>query len=191
MSDRYYAFDWAGESWARHAREQLKLFDEGKVEALFFAAFALRMGIEARLREYISAASKDKSKVKDYDARKLLAKLRERSPHAQKSFIVTFTPVEGGSPFPLTYTGITDALVAAHGKLSDLLHATFFRNNPEWAYRMPLKDKTPPSRSLTDIREWLAGVLAELDRATQGTLLSVGGEMFARLLDDEPGAAGQ
>lgn len=182
MSDRHYDFDWAGEAWVKRAREQLKLFDEGKVEALFYAACALRTGIEARLHEYISAATSQK--LKDYNAKKLLTKLREQRPQAQKSFTLTFTPVEGGTPFAVSYTGVSDALVAAHGKLSDLLHATFFQNNPHWAYRMPLRDKTPPSRSLTDVRDWLGEVADELDKATQGTLLGLGGSMFDGLFDD-------
>lgn len=123
-------------------------------------------------------------KVKEYDAKKLLMKLLERRPHAQKSATLTFVPVQGGTPFSMSYTGISDDLVDAHGKLSDLLHATFFQNNPDWAYRMSLRDKTPHSRSLTDVRHWLGQVVDELDKATQGDLLGVGGSMFEGLFDD-------
>jgi hypothetical protein len=143
----------------------------------------LRMGIETRLHEYLSVATS--KKVKDYDAKKLMMKLRERRPHAQKSFTLTFTPVPGGTPSSFSYTGISDDLVDAHGRLGELLHATFFRNNPDWPYRMPLRDKTPPSRSLTDVRDWLGRVADELEKATQGALLGVGGSMFEGLFDDK------
>jgi len=139
------------------------------------------MGIEKRLHEYISAAG---PKAKEYDAKKLLAKLRERAPYAQKTFSLVFKPHSAAEPFGMAFTGISDTLVAAHGKLGDLLHASFFHTNPHWAYRMRLRDQTPPSRSLADIRDWLGDVADELDKATQGTLLGLSGSMFEGLFDD-------
>lgn len=130
----------------------------------------------------MSAAGSEK--VKGYDAKKLLTKLRELRPHAQENVTLSFTPVQGGTPFAFSYTGITDALADYHGRLGALLHASFFRSNRDWVYRMPLQDKTPPSHSLTDFRVWLGEVADELDKATQGTLLGLNGPMFEGIFDE-------
>lgn len=119
MNPHYFDFDPSGEAWLDRAREQLKRFDEGYAEGLFYAAFALRMGIEGRLDEYIKAAGPEKA-----------------------------------------------------------------RNNGDWSYRMRLREKDPPSRSLLDVRDWLEEVALELDKATQGDLLAVRGSMFEGLFNN-------
>ena len=83
MTDKppFFVYDIPSASFAARAQAQLERFDAGHPDSLFYAALELRTGIEARLHEYISAA--DPGRVKDYDAKKLMAKLRRRSKHAR------------------------------------------------------------------------------------------------------------
>lgn len=175
MTDKppFFLYDIPSGSFAERAQMQLKRFDEGHPESLFYAAFELRTGIEARLHEYISAAHP--SRVKDYDAQKLMAKLRRRSKHADTAFRLHFRSPSGLSSTVLTYEPVTPMLIDAHAKLGDLLHFNFFRSNPDWFYTVSLVEHDPPSKSLVDVRKWLGEVVAELERVANSTLLSVGG----------------
>ncbi len=47
----YYAYHYDAGSHAERAQRQLQLFDAENLESLFYAAFELRTGIEARLYE--------------------------------------------------------------------------------------------------------------------------------------------
>ena len=121
------------------ARKQLKLFDEGSSESLFYAALELRVGIEARLFEYIEASlranNKPPKRIKDYSATKLLKKLSEIDPNAVDPVTLIIAIEGSGQGTALEYTPITKQLASYHGMLGEMLHFKFFRNNKYWYYK--------------------------------------------------------
>ena len=161
------------QSYLCRGRDHLEHFDTGEVPSLFYAALELRMGIEARIREYLDATIKSRSKsypkIKDHAATKLLNRLKEIEPDAENWAIVTFTMGKTGPQSKLVYTPVTQKLAKMHGRIGELLHFNVFKNSPDWFYNQRLNDIG--SRSLLDIRDYLVNVADELKQANRGTLL--------------------
>jgi hypothetical protein len=157
----------------QRAEQLLEEFDAGNEAAFFYAAFELRMGIEAKLYRTIDAAMGTRNQAhKEYSATKLLKKLAEIDEAALSEGTLRFRP-EGdpsASWAGLKYTPVTKKLAKAHGKLGGFLHANFFGKHPHW-YR-PEKSAGPQRRTLKDWRELLGEVAEELREANSGTLLA-------------------
>ena len=153
----------------------LEVFDfESKASCLFYAALELRFGIEARLFEYLEATlksqKKDSSTIKEYIATKLLKKLTVEDENADKP--VTLSIPSGGEKtgVSMQYTPVTKELAQMHGKLGELLHFKFFRNNRNWYIKIIQED--PSFKSLIYFRNFLEDVVNELKQATSGMLLT-------------------
>jgi len=157
----------------QRAERLLEEFDAGSEAALFYAAFELRMGIEAKLYRTIDAATGRRNQAhKEYSAKDLLKKLAKIDKAALSEMTLMFR-AEGDSSTPWTglkYTPVTQTLASYYGQLANLLHANFFGKNPDW-YR-PEKSEGPQRRTLKDWREFLGEVAEELRQANSGTLLA-------------------
>jgi hypothetical protein len=187
---RYKAFSRA---YLARALGLLEAFDLHRdVASLFYAALELRLGIEARLTEYIEAELRSKGRsdenVKDYVATRLLKKLLTLNPDADRGVNLRITR-DQGPPRPasvLRFTPVTPLLAKMHGQLGEFLHYRFFAANPNW--RVPERLENGAGRTLIDCRDFLGEVAEELRKAVSGTLLSH--PSFSRLvtdiLDDSP-----
>ena len=173
-----FQFSIAARAFSERARAALADFDHNEnVEQLFVAALMLRLGIEARLFEYIEAElPREKRrqlvmKVSEYQASKLLARLTRLNPDATMPAQVTVAPTNDPvAAAGFRYTPVTGSLASIHGRLGELLHFNFFKKN---VYRY-VRDRVGDGgvRTLLLARDLIAGGLDELDEATSGTLLN-------------------
>lgn len=165
----------------------LEAFDSRRdVTSLFYAALELRLGIEARLTEYIEAELRSHRRsdenVLDYVATRLLKKLLALNPDAGQRVTVRITR-DQGPPTPtraFQFTPVTPLLAKMHGQLGELLHYKFFEANPDW--RIPERLSDGQGRSLVDCRDFLGEVADELRAAVTGTLLTH--PSFSRVVGD-------
>ena len=144
-------------SYLNRARTQL---DEGTPEAVFYAAFELRCGIEKRMREYLEAwdhvAEKKKQAWKISPLGKTIdetfklggkvAKLTISSTDMSKTYGVYY------------YTPVSEDLQQMAGRLGNYLHA-------------PLEYRELADEWWRETREFLEEIYSELKRACSGTLL--------------------
>jgi len=154
------------------AQELLKRFDEGNEAALFYGALELRMGIEARLHECLKASWRqlghEQQKLKEYKPEKLLGELARVNPASFESVQLRFS--SGSSQaMVLTYEPLSQDLAKYYGRLNALLHYTFFESHPYWYHDRSTDPANP--RTLSEYREFLGTVAAELDRVTGCQLL--------------------
>jgi hypothetical protein len=163
-------------AFLKRARESLALFDEqDDVQQLFVAALMLRLGIEARLFEYIEAElpqetrQDDIRRISQFAATKLLARLTDINPRTAHETTHVFRPEQGeGKSFGFVYTPVTKELAALHGRLGGLLHFNYFKSNPEW-YVAARTDR-PGVPTILHARDLVAEGIDELAKATVGTL---------------------
>ena len=191
-------FSIGARAFLSRAEEQLARFErEQSVEAFFYAALDLRFGIEARLNEYLGPAlksiGKDSKSISDYVASKLLKRLVSIDPDAGRASTLRITSEQDGHSTTMQFTPVSQRLAAIHGQLGELLHYKFFTNNEHWTFKKPLGGN--PHRSLADFLPLLNEGIAELRRATSGSLLS--NPRFTKLVQDvaeevngEPGTDG-
>ena len=92
------------------------------------------------------------------------------NPDAKRGVLLTFTPVEGGAPFGMRYTPVTDGLAAIHGRLGELLHFNYFRKNPYWYVADRLD--APGLPTILHAHDLVEQGIGELAEATSGDLLS-------------------
>ena len=155
----YVNFDIPSFCYLDRAKKQLRLFDSGVVESLFYCALDLRFGIEARLFEYIEASSSTLKNPlkhsKDYVATKLLKILSETNPDCDKPATLVIGLSEQKTRGRLDYTPVTEKLASYHGKLGGMLHSD-----------------RDGQKSLLDYRDFLDQVIGELEYATSGDLLA-------------------
>ena len=146
------------------------------VQQLFVAALMARLGIEARLFEYIEAEipTADRSvtmmKVGEYQATKLLARLTRLNPDARREVVIVLTPTEGGKQIGLRYTPVTASLASIHGRLGELLHFNYFKKNPYW-YIADRVD-SPGLPTVLHAQDLVERAIVELSEATCGNLRS-------------------
>jgi hypothetical protein len=170
----YYEYTASSNSFLERARELIARFDETQDPCFFFyCALELRMGIEARLFEYLEAAARSGENLPrfntDYNAEKLLKKLGAVSKDALEPTVFTVTLEGDPSSASFEYTPVTPELARMHNRLGGFLHFNFFRQNPNWLYRFRLKDRG--SMSLADHRDFLGTVTEELAKACRGDVL--------------------
>ena len=181
----FFRYQAHSRAYLARAREHLAGFDaEGDVASFFYAALELRLGIEARVSDYLHCAlknlNKDLKKLSDYTASRLLKRLAEINPDYEQPSVLRITSQQSGDTTVLRYTPVTQHLAAAHGKLGELLHYKFFLNNEHWLLKKPLGGT--PHRSLADYRLFLAETVSGLEKATAGQLL--GHPQFTAIVDE-------
>jgi hypothetical protein len=171
------------------SRLALKHFDETEdVSALLAAALELRLGIEARLYDYLSAALKRKGDGKqlgdEFRATKLLNRILRVNPKATRRSVVSITNQQSGSASHLWYTPVGSELAAIHGKLGSMLHFTFFSSREHWYVRT--RSSNGHVQTAYDARDLIERGQQLLAEATAGTMLTnnVFGEALQVILDE-------
>ncbi|MBI4297294.1 MAG: hypothetical protein HY676_02045 [Chloroflexi bacterium] len=143
--------------YLKRARERL---DEGTPEALFYAAFELRAGIENRLRQYQEALARASRKAqKDYRIERLSKRLERAFKTGEKVVKVSvYTEDDGKLISTLYYTPVRRSLRKRAEKLGEYLHGM---------------QKHRPENDLwwKSTREFLEGTYAELLEANRGKLI--------------------
>jgi hypothetical protein len=186
MSKSWLTFYIDSSSFVRRAREHLAAFDAVRgveanlneardVEAIFHAALAVRMGIEARLYEYIHAALKgvkpEDSGIRHWRAKDLLHQLAKLNPNAghDATLVIRETgSADGGHAFE--YRAVTRKLEKFHHRMGELLHYTYFWTHPSWYANVPWHPGSVDT--LVDARDVVAAAIEELDYIARGSMLS-------------------
>ena len=172
-------------AFLNRAREHLTRFEtDSQVQDFFYAALELRFGIEARLNEYLAPALKAIGKtpkdMPEYVGSRLLKKLARMDSTSEQPATLRFTSEQTGDSSVAHYTPVSRRLAAIHGQLGELLHYKFFVKNEHWLLRKPLGGT--PHCSIPDFVLLLNEGVAELERATSGTLL--GNPKFTALVEE-------
>ncbi|MCP4604863.1 MAG: hypothetical protein GY847_30810 [Proteobacteria bacterium] len=154
------------------AKNALDEFDKSKdVSQILYAALHMRYAIEARLYEYIEAEQglvKRNKKIDTHAASKLLKRLVEINPQAGEGGTLTMESETHRVSFQ--YTPITRKLAKYHGRLGEMLHFKFFKNNPDWfIYAIPKNGKV---KTIKVYRQMLDEIMVELKTALSGTMLT-------------------
>jgi hypothetical protein len=136
------------------------LLDQSDIGALFYAAFELRCGIEARLQEYLEAQQHISQKKKEGWR---IARLGKNIEHAFRlgDKVVEIAVVNektSDTILVLYYTPVTKKLRKMGGKLGDYLHAQKKYFAPEDDY-------------WKQMRIFLESAYIELEKANKGNLL--------------------
>lgn len=148
------AYDCSARGYLRRARQ---LAMKGDFDSLFYAAFELRCGIEARMREYLEVADDICEKKKQgWEIPKLAKNLEKAFMAGDKTVEVTFSA--SNKECRLFYTPVTARLRSQGERLNDYRHAM----------KGPRKADDPWWRVL---RTLLEATCEELALATKGTLL--------------------
>ncbi|MCC6196454.1 MAG: hypothetical protein IT518_18535 [Burkholderiales bacterium] len=151
------AYGHSSQSFLLRARKQL---DEGSREALFYAALELRMGVEARLKEYLSVQDQiAKAKREGWQVAKLGKTVEATFRLGDRIAKISILDRQTNEiRFVLLYTPVTRRLQKQAQQLGDYLHAP----------------KTNEARDETwwrQFRELLESAWNELRNATSGRLL--------------------
>lgn len=133
--------------------------NDNSTEALFYAAFELRCGIEARMREYLEARAEVIRKKKlGWQIAKLGQEIERAFSLGDKIAQIRFLDESGSAKAVLYYTPVTSALRKKAERLGELLHV--------------MKKYLPPdSKWWHETREYLESTANELEVAVTGTLL--------------------
>jgi hypothetical protein len=177
LRDGIYWYIAASSAFLDRARDALSVFqNDDDVQSLFVAALMLRLGIEARLFEYIEAELPRESRraelmrISDYQATNLLRRLIRMNPNASDETLLIIREESGGEAFGLRYTPVTKSLASLHGQLGELLHFNYFKKNPYW-YVADRAD-APGLPTLLHASDLIERGIAELAEATSGQLLN-------------------
>jgi len=149
-----------------HSRDYLararQRLDEGSLEPLFYAAFELRCGIEARLQQYEEAlTSITKTKRAGWKIPKVAGNIERAFRTGDKIVRVSvYNDATNDVIYSFYYTPVNKKLRAMAGQISDLLH-----------FPKGYRDAKDPWWN--DKRAFLEQVYKELQKANMGTLLGV------------------
>jgi hypothetical protein len=152
--------------YSLHSRDYLKRarsrLDDGSEESLFYAAFELRCGIEARLAQYEDALlGITKGKSAGWEIPKLVRNIEKVYQTGDMVLRVDFQDEKGSRlRRSMYYTPVTQRLQAMGGKLGELLHCpkNFQEMDDAW-----WKNK----------RVFLEDVFRELQKANKGNILCI------------------
>lgn len=144
--------------YLKRARQRL---DDATHESLFYAAFELRCGVQARLSEYVRAQKETSAKKKgDWRIPKLARDLEEAFRTGDKVIRLTLTPEgTGGEGLLLQYIPVHSIIQQMAGQLGNVLHAM----KPEGKYDDVWWE---------EMRRFLEMMYEGLRLATLGTLLA-------------------
>ena len=160
--------------FALRAKELLHQFDaERRGQLLLYAGLELRMGIEARLHEYLGSTlgqlGRSGERVREFTASHLLKKLLRHDDSAALGAHVALVSEQRELGLHLEFRPVTPALAAAHGKISGFLHFNYFRSHPDWSHHEAVGGELI---TLLDVRHFLGQVVNELEYVTEGTLFT-------------------
>lgn len=136
-----------------------KLLNDGARESLFYAAFELRCGTEARMHEYLEVADEITEKKKQgWQIAKLGNNLERAFKLGDRIVQITFENLAAGKQCRIYYTPVSSKLRKHAERMGDYLHAskTYRKLDVGWwkSFRVFLNETTE-----------------ELSNATKGTLL--------------------
>jgi hypothetical protein len=150
------SYNCGARAYMKRAKLQL---DKSEKEALFYAAFELRCGIEARLQEYLYVQEKvSEQKKKDWQVIKLSRNLENVLPLGDRIVELIYSEVKSGESISIYFTPVKKSLQRQSGRLGDYLHAmkSGRDDNDIW---------------WNETAKFLASVYEELFAATAGTVL--------------------
>ena len=135
------------------------LLDEKAQQALFYAAFELRCGVEARLQEYLEVQEHLSKKRKEgWKIAELANNLKRAFDDGDQIIAITMSDKETGESVSCYYTPVTASLKKKGQQLGNYLH--------------PMKQHKPAEHEWwKDLRNLLEATYQELKLATTGTLL--------------------
>ena len=148
----------SGRAYLKRARGQL---DAGTHEGIFYAAFELRAGIQARIQEYLHAQERVAQRKKDdWELGKLQRSLEQAFKIGNLiAEVGIYDPEAGASVAVLYYTPVTSELRRNGQHLGELLHAMQqFRSDGDAWWK--------------NTRDFLERVYQQLTTACTGTLLA-------------------
>jgi hypothetical protein len=157
MTDKNTSYYTSSRDYAERAEKRLK---ENTIEGLFYTAFELRCGIEARLRQYIEVRDDiSKKKKKGWQISKLANNLEKVYRTGDKIIeFRIFRPDTKDTLKTFYYTPVSKYLQKSVGNLGNILHAmkkSYSDNDIFWK----------------DLRSMLTNILNELKVANYGNLL--------------------
>jgi hypothetical protein len=143
-------------SYVERAQKQLQLFDAGNPESLFYAAFELCTGIEARLYDGLRTLlqyniteeekRKHTQRIEKLGTGKLCRKLATIDENTLQPYTLMIRRPGGQSTSVLHYTAVTRELAKDWTRVSKLLHYRFFIDKKEWFHKTDiaqvLREKT-------------------------------------------------
>ena len=173
----YFSYNHDAWSYLERARKHLQLFEAGNPESLFYASLELRLGIESRityeLKALLDARKMPEQKIEDYSLGKLFNKLTNIDKNTIESFAVVIGTPGGQTTSTLQYTPVTKEFLKDWGRLSKLLHYSFFldKENKEWFLKEKIFPNKDNMKSLMDYREMLDEIAGRLEEASSGDLI--------------------
>jgi hypothetical protein len=189
----YFSYHNDAYSYVERAKKQLELFDTGNPESLFYAAFELRTGIEARLYDGLRALlqtnvteeerQRHTKRLEKLSPDKLFRKLETIDENTLQSSTLIIGIPGGQSSSAFRYTAVTKQLIRDRGEVSELLHYPFFIKNKEWYHKVKIFPNKDNMRSLMDYRENLGDIARRLEEASSGDLLAPP-TFLLRLIDE-------
>src|SRR5882724_869378 len=180
----YFDYPIDAASYAERAQRQLQLFDAGNPESLFYAAFELRMVIEARfdkglralLQTNVTEEEKQKHtrRIEKLSIDKLFRKLETIDENTLQSSTLILGRPGGQATSVLQYTAVTEKLAHDYDRVSKLLHYGFClkKINEEWFLKEKIFPNKDNMKSLMDYREMLGDIAKRLEEASSGDLLA-------------------
>jgi len=133
--------------------------DENSKQGLFYAAFELRCGIEARLQEYLEVQEHlSKRRKEGWRIAELSKNLKRAFDDGDQILEIVFRDVEGSNSVACYYTPVTTSLKKKGQQLGKYLH--------------PMKEHKPAEHEWwKTLQDLLEATYQELKTATTGTLL--------------------
>jgi hypothetical protein len=146
---------------AEYLKRARELLDKGDFASLFYAAFELRCGIEARLKEYLDAqAQTSKQKRKGWRIEHLAKQIESLFELSDKGLKLTILDAENNSPISaLLYTPVTPQLRKLGEQLGFYLHSQSI-------------ERKDADLFWTQMRKKLEMAYQELGFATSGLLMA-------------------
>jgi hypothetical protein len=144
--------------------------EEEDGRGVVYAALELRMGIEARLFDYLVPATKKlgKKQPSGYAAKKLLRLLSDLDPSSsERTFMVAHREPDG-TPLALLFTPVTPELASDHNRLGEILHHDYFQKGRALVL---LSKPLGRLQTLVDWAGYLEEVADRLSEACRGNLL--------------------
>ncbi|MDD5138839.1 MAG: hypothetical protein PHY43_01100 [Verrucomicrobiales bacterium] len=135
-------------------------FDSGNNESLFYAAFELRCGVEARLKEYV-VKTKDGVSLRKipWEIEKLKKILAKSSNIHDKRFVFIFTHPKTKEKHDVIYNPVSSKLSKIAKALGDYLHSVD-------------QNRVLKPLFFSEFRQLLKQGIQELEIATAGTLIA-------------------
>jgi len=143
-----------------------RLIIDGKSDSLFYAAFELRCGVEARLREYLEVADEISEKRKQgWEIVKLGKDIEKAFKLGDKIFQLIIQKPDGGT-FSIYHTPVSSKLQKQAKRLGDYLHAMKLHRKAEdswWESFQTLLEETSKELMVTTKGTLLGPLLLQSD----------------------------